>query len=108
MAAFAALLAPAYGPALKASAAQQSDRAPQKPNPGSGELGKVDPVARTLSIKTAGGGEMLFTYNDQTAVSGGDKTLAGLATMSGAPVAVTYRVEGTNNIATDIEVRQKT
>jgi len=108
MTAFAALIAPAYRPALNASPAQQSERAPQKPNPVSGELVKVDPVAKTLSIKTAGGADMLFTYNDQTAVNGGDKTLAGLATMSGSPVTVTYRAEGANNIATDIEVRQKT
>jgi hypothetical protein len=56
----------------------------------------------------AGGAEMLFSYNDQTVVTGGEKSVAGLATMNGAPVTVTYRVEGTNNIATNIEVRQKT
>jgi len=108
MTAFAALIAPAYGPALKASPGQQSDRTPQKPEPASGELVRIDPVAKTLSVKLAGGAEMLFTYNDQTVVSGGDKSLAGLATMSGSPVTVTYRVDGSNNIATSIEVRQRT
>jgi hypothetical protein len=102
------LIAPAYGPTLKASPAQQTDRAAQKPAPATGELFNVDPVAKTLSIKMAGGAEMLFSYNDQTVVTGGEKSVAGLATMSGAPVTVTYRVDGTNNIATNIEVRQKT
>lgn len=108
MTAFAALIAPAYGPTLKASPAQQADRTAQKPAPASGELVKVDPVAKTLSIKMAGGAEMLFSYNDQTVVTGGEKSVAGLATMSGSPVTVTYRVDGSNNIATTVEVRQKT
>ncbi len=106
--AFAALIAPVYGPALKASPAPQADRTAQKPAPATGELAKVDPVAKTLSIRMAGGVEMLFSYNDQTVVTGGEKSVAGLATMSGAAVRVTYRVDGTNNIATNIEVRQKT
>ena len=63
MTAFAALIAPAYGPTLKASPAQQTDRAAQKPAPVTGELVKVDPVAKTLSVKMAGGAEMLFSYN---------------------------------------------
>ena len=108
MTAFAALIAPASAPTLKASPAQQADRPAQKPAPATGELFKVDAVAKTLSIKMAGGAEMLFSYNDQTVVTGGEKSVAGLATMSGAPVTVTYRVDGTNNIATNIEVRQKT
>ena len=56
----------------------------------------------------AGGVEMIFQYNDQTVVTGGEKSVAGLATMNGSPVTVTYRVEGANKIATTIEVRQKT
>ncbi len=108
MAAFAALIGPAYTRTLRASSSQQSDRAPQKPDPVNGELVKVDPVAKTLSVKMTGGAEMLFTYNDQTVVTGGDKSLAGLATMGGSPVTVTYRTDGSNNIATNIEVRQKT
>ena len=108
MTAFAALIAPAYAPTLKASPAQQADRTAQKPAPVAGELVRIDPVAKTLSVKMAGGAEMLFTYTDQTVVTGGEKNVAGLATMSGSPVTVTYRIDGTNNIAATIEVRQKT
>ena len=38
MTAFAALIAPAYAPTLKASPAQQADRTAQKPAPVAGEL----------------------------------------------------------------------
>jgi hypothetical protein len=50
---------------------------------------------------------MLFRYNDQTTVTGSEKTVAGLATMRGSQLTVTYRTEGTANIATMIEVRDK-
>jgi hypothetical protein len=50
---------------------------------------------------------MLFRYTDQTSVSGAEKSVAGLATMSGAQVTVMYRAEGANNVATRIEVKEK-
>lgn len=107
--AVATLIAPIYGRTAHAAAVLQADRGAQAPAPAPavGELVKVDPDAKTLSIKMAGGAEMLFRYNDQTTVTGGEKTVAGLATMSGAQVTVSYRVEGGSNIATRIEVRQK-
>jgi Cu/Ag efflux protein CusF len=110
LAALAILVAPMYGRVASAAPVLQADRGAQAPAPAPaiGELSKVDPDAKTLSIKMAGGAEMLFRYTDQTTVTGGEKTVAGLATKSGAQVAVSYRVEGTSNIATRIEVRQKT
>lgn len=69
-----------------------------------GELLDVDAKASTFAIKTASA-EMKFRYNDQTKVSGAQKGVAGLATMTGSQVTVQYKKEGANNIATSIEVR---
>jgi hypothetical protein len=120
--ALVALMVPAYGRVTHASPAAQADRAappqadraapPQADRtpasaPAVGELVRVDPDTKTLSIKTAAGAEMQFRYNDQTTVTGSEKTVAGLATMRGSQLTVTYRTEGTANIATKIEVRDK-
>jgi hypothetical protein len=72
-----------------------------------GELTRVNPDAKTIAVKTANGAEMLFNYTDMTTVTGTEKNVAGLATMNGAQVTVNYRVEGSSNIATSIEVRNK-
>jgi hypothetical protein len=118
-AALAALITPFYAPETYAAAQadrtapSQADRAapPQGRAPAAapavGELVRVDPDAKTLSIKTAAGAEMMFRYNDSTTVTGSQKTVAGLATMRGSQLTVTYRTEGTANIATMIEVRDK-
>jgi hypothetical protein len=72
-----------------------------------GELTRVNPDAKTIAVKTAAGAEMLFNYTDKTTVTGTEKNVAGLATMNGAQVTVNYRVEGSSNVATSIEVRNK-
>jgi len=95
----------------KASPPSQSDRASQAapdPAPVVGELTRVNADAKTIAVKTAAGAEMVFNYTDATMVSGAGKSVAGLATMSGAKVTVTYRAEGANNVATRIEVKDKT
>ena len=69
-----------------------------------GELLEVDAKANTLSIRTAGA-EMQFRYNEQTKVTGAQKGVAGLATMTGSQVTIQYRKEGNANLATSIEVR---
>jgi hypothetical protein len=114
LAALAALITPFYTPVMHAAPVAQADHAvpPQAGRapaaaPAVGELVRVDPDAKTLSIKTAAGAEMLFRYNDQTTVTGSQKTVAGLATMRGSQLTVTYRTEGTANIATMIEIRDK-
>jgi hypothetical protein len=71
-----------------------------------GELLDVDGKASTLSIKTQTG-EMTFRYNDQTKVTGAQKGMAGLATMTGSQVMVMYRKDGQINLATSIDVRGK-
>ena len=69
-----------------------------------GELLDVDGKNQTLTIK-AQAGEMTFRYNDQTKVSGAQKGVAGLATMTGSQVVVMYRKDGQINLASTIEVR---
>jgi hypothetical protein len=72
----------------------------------SGELTRVNPDTKMFSVKNATG-EIQFRYSDATVVSGAQKTVAGLATMSGEQVTVSYRVEGGTNMATKIEVKEK-
>jgi hypothetical protein len=104
--------AQAASPAPQGQApAAQAPAAPAQQAPGQaavataqGELLEVDAKANTFSIKTAAA-EMKFRYDDSTKVSGAQKGVAGLATMTGSQVTVQYKKEGANNIATSIEVR---
>jgi 3-oxoacyl-ACP reductase-like protein len=102
--------AQAASPAPQAPA-PQAPAAPAQQAPGQaaaataqGELLEVDAKANTFSIKTAAA-EMKFRYDDSTKVTGAQKGVAGLATMTGSQVTVQYKKEGANNIATSIEVR---
>jgi hypothetical protein len=72
-----------------------------------GQLMKVDATAKSISVKPATGAEMLLTYDDQTQVIGQEKTIQGLAGKSGSPVKVSYRQQGTSNLATRIEILEK-
>jgi hypothetical protein len=72
----------------------------------SGELTRVNPDTKMFSVKSATG-EIQFKYSDTTVVTGAQKTVAGLATMSGEQVTVSYRAEGGTNMATKIEVKEK-
>jgi hypothetical protein len=85
----------------------QAGQAAREPAAVVGELTRVNPDAKTIAVKTAAGAEMVFNYTDKTTVVGAEKSVAGLATMSGAQITVNYRVEGSSNIATAIEVRNK-
>jgi len=69
-----------------------------------GELVAVDAKEKILAIKTTNG-DMEFRYDDDTKVTGGQKGVAGLATMSGTPVGIQYRKDGAVNHAVSIEVR---
>lgn len=91
---------------------QQVPREPEQqraksPEPVTGELISLDDKAKTLVVKTGAGNEMKFAYTDTTEIVGADKGVAGLATMSGSSVTVTYSVRGTSNTATKIEVKPK-
>jgi hypothetical protein len=102
-----ALIGPIRALPVHASPVAQAGQTAREPVAVVGELTRVNPDAKTIAVKTANGGEMLFNYTDMTAVVGAEKSVAGLATKSGAQVTVNYRVEGSSNIATTIEVRSK-
>lgn len=72
-----------------------------------GELLDVNGKANTLTIKTQTG-EMTFSYNEQSKVTGAQKGVAGLATMTGSQVTVMYRKDGQTNLATSIDVKGST
>jgi hypothetical protein len=84
----------------------EQQRAPD-PAPVSGELVSLDDKAQTLVIKTESGNEMKFSYTNTTEITGADKGVSGLATMSGTPVTVHYKTHGTANTAVKIEVKAK-
>ena len=86
---------------------QQQEQKAKTPEPISGELVSLDDKTKTLTVKTAEGTEMKFSYTDTTEIIGADKGASGLATMSGATVVVHYDVHGTANTATKIEVTPK-
>jgi len=88
----------------KPAAPPSAPGAAQASQSASGELTDVDAKAATITVKTATD-EMKFRYDDQTKVTGAQKGVAGLATMKGSEVTVNYKKEGSNNIATSIDVR---
>jgi hypothetical protein len=71
-----------------------------------GDLLSVDPDAKTLTVQPAQGADQVFKYTAETKVIGG-KDVAGLATMKGSKVTVTFKTEGKDRIATQIEVQPK-
>jgi len=72
-----------------------------------GQLLKVDAAAKTIAIRTAPSGQMVFRYTEQTKVVGADGEVAGLATKAGAQVSIKYVQENKENIATEIQVQVK-
>ena len=106
LAASVLLIGSSYALARPAPVALQAQAA-QEPAPVSGELVRVNPDTKSLAVKTSTGAEMQFRYTDQTVVTGGEKSVAGLATMNGAQVTIQFKTEGNVNIATRIDVRSK-
>jgi hypothetical protein len=85
--------------------AQQPD-VPQS-NTAQGQLVRVDSKAKTITIRTPSDEQMVFTYSDSTKVTGAGDTVAGLATLEGTDVVVTYTKRGQENIAAQIDVQKK-
>jgi len=84
-----------------------ASQAPQAEKTFAGTLTKVDAAKKVITVKGTGyEPEMTFTFDDKTQVSGAEKSVEGLAGKSGAMLKVTYREEGTNRIATRIEVSE--
>ena len=73
----------------------------------SGELVKIDTSAKTIVIKTESEPQMQFSYTDATKITGADKGVAGLATMTGSSLTIHYTKKGQDNVATEIEVQPK-
>jgi hypothetical protein len=87
----------------------QDSRAPApEPRIAQGQLMKVDTTARMIAIRSAQGAQMQFSYTEDTKVVGADQGVAGLATMSGADVTIQFVRKGQDNVAMQIEVREKT
>ena len=80
----------------------------QEPSIAQGQLLRVDGNAKTVMIRTAAGAQMQFIYTDDTKVTGADDSIAGLATMTGADVTVSYMKKQQDNIAMQIEVKKTT
>jgi len=72
-----------------------------------GELVKVDAVAKKITIKGAGGADTDFAYSDATEVAGGQDGVAGLATKAGTKVTVHFKSDMGVKTATKIEVDDK-
>jgi hypothetical protein len=85
----------------------QQERMSPEPEKATGTLVRVDTDMRTVSIRTAAGADLAFSYNDQTVVSGDEQTVAGLATLSGTDVTVHFTKNGEDRIASKIEVKKK-
>jgi Cu/Ag efflux protein CusF len=76
-----------------------------------GELVKVDDATKLITIKADAKAEpntpTQFTYTDATKVTGAEKAIAGLATMTGESVTVHYMKKDQANVATQIDVQAK-
>ena len=92
---------------LAASAGQAAEPAGQaaQATSASGELVKVDATAKTITVK-ADGRDQQFTFNEATKISGAQGP-AGLATMEGSQVTVTYTTKDRVMTATEIRVSAK-
>jgi hypothetical protein len=94
---------PSAAPASPAAAPADAQASAQTQT-ASGELVSTDAKANTMTVKTATG-EVIIKYDDSTKVSGASRNTAGLATMSGSQVVVRYKKDGSNNVASSIEVK---
>jgi hypothetical protein len=72
-----------------------------------GELAKVDAVAKQITIKGSDDKEMVFTYNDATQITGIEDGAQGLGGKTGVTLRVTYQERGGSNLASRIEVQEK-
>ena len=59
-------------------------------SPVEGDLVSVDTATKKITIKPLTGPDLVFTYNDKTAISGAQKDAAGLATMTEGRVTVHF------------------
>lgn len=72
-----------------------------------GELLEVDPDTRTISVRAPGGGELEFTYTNETVITGADEQTQGIATIEGAHVRVYFTRSDEAYTATRVVVESK-
>ena len=72
----------------------------------SGKLLSVNAQDMTFVVQEANGNKVTFQYNDQTKVTGSDKTIEGLSSQSGTEVTVEYQMHESNRLAKRIEIKQ--
>lgn len=70
-----------------------------------GELVEVNQKDNKITIKTASNPKMEFKFDDATKVTGGQKGVAGLATMTGSQLTISYKRDGADMVATSIAVK---
>lgn len=78
----------------------------QEPNVAYGQLVRIDTTAKVLVLRLPDGAQMRFSFNDNTTVTGADEGTAGLGTLSGTNVTVTYARIDQENVALQIEVQK--
>jgi hypothetical protein len=77
-----------------------------------GKLTKVDAATKTITVtplnpKQGDEKEMTFKYDDQTTVTGSEKTIQGLGGKTGSTLKITYADHENSNMASHIEVSEK-
>jgi hypothetical protein len=102
--------------ALTAAPLQNPPQAPPAPGaPGAqappsaektfqGQLSKYDATAKEITLKGSDNKEMIFTWNEQTKVTGVENP-QGLSGKTGSTLKVTYRENRGANLATMIDVQ---
>jgi hypothetical protein len=98
---------PSSTPPAATAPAQAGESRSARAEKSTGELVKVDAVAKKLTIKGADGIETDFAYSDATEVAGGQDGVAGLATKAGTKVTVHFKSDMGTKTATKIEVADK-
>jgi hypothetical protein len=82
--------AQAPSPTAQAQTQPPAQAAQPVRSPVEGELVSVDTATKKITIKPLTGADLVFTYNDKTAISGAQKDAAGLATMKEGRVTVHF------------------
>jgi hypothetical protein len=84
---------------------QQQDRTQAQAETARGTLVSVKAEDKTFTIRDSAGKTQEYKWNDDTKVTGSQRGVAGLATMSGEEVTIHYKMQGMDRLATDIAVQ---
>ena len=98
---------PTSTPPTATAPAQAGEARSAKADKVTGELVKVDAVAKKITVKGTDGTETDYAYSDVTEVAGGQDGVAGLATKAGTKVTVHFKSDMGTKTATKIEIADK-